>query len=121
MSPTMGDSGRPLFQELGLLESEVAARFGNSLPGALKFQVEMMRRRLIHVADRQAGWFADGWRMVYSEWTPAVAASLAVDNAGMELSGRIDRIDYNERLGAWAVLDYKISTLERYRDRNKVN
>jgi hypothetical protein len=97
-----------------LLDNQVSNKFGDSLSGAMKFQIAMIRLRLEALADRQAQWHADGWRIFHSEWQPTNAASavLTVDNLDMELRGRIDRIDYHE-LHGFAVLDYKICNGEK--------
>ena len=66
-------------------------------PGALKFQVEMIRSCLAMLAEHQAKWFGEGWRIVYTEQAPQ-NSMLNVDDADKERGGRIDRIDYQRRL-----------------------
>ncbi len=96
-----------------LLDAQIGQRFGAAIPGTLKFQVEMIRKRLELVGARQAEWFSQGWRIVETEWGPAVAAGFEVDGSDMGLRGRIDRIDFNERINTFAVLDYKVGAGRR--------
>lgn len=91
-----------------LLVAAVEERHGSDSLPAVRLQVEQLRARLRSFARWQADWAADGWRIHAVECrTPAEGVVLMVDDEPFTISGRIDRIDRNERLGAWAVFDYK--------------
>ncbi len=92
---------------MAALESAVADRLGGSPGGVARFQVEMLRRRLVRLADWQADWARDGWQTRWTEWSPAGPAGLTVDGSHAPVSGRIDRLDWRERSQEWAVFDYK--------------
>ncbi|HEX4131856.1 MAG TPA: PD-(D/E)XK nuclease family protein [Pirellulales bacterium] len=92
------------------LERVAAARFGKDPLPAVLVQIEQMRLRLRAFAKWQAEWSRSGYRIRYSEAklrSLAESGSLSVDGRTMNLVGRIDRIDFNEQTGEWAVLDYK--------------
>lgn len=92
------------------LDSTASLRFGDEPRAEVWVQVEQAKMRLEAFAHAQARRAAEGWRIVRTEWkAPDRAARLMVDGTPMYLSGRIDRIDVNERDGAWAILDYKTS------------
>lgn len=86
---------------LGEFEREVRRRFGRSLSLPLVVQLESARQRLGKVAALQARERAAGWVIERVE-TPF---SLVIH--GLEVRGKIDRIDRHERSGAVRVLDYK--------------
>ncbi len=92
-----------------LLDAEVAGRFGEHTRPAVRVQVELLRARLDALAEWQAGWSAQGWRIVHVESAPPAGeeATFEVDGVAITLHGRIDRIDHNARTGEWVVLDYK--------------
>jgi ATP-dependent helicase/nuclease subunit B len=79
------------------------ARFGGELTLPLIVQLESARQRLGRVAAVQARERAAGWRIERCEWAFSLEAS------GLEVRGKIDRIDRHETSGAWRVLDYKTS------------
>lgn len=73
-------------------------------------QVEQLRRRLAALAQWQADWAAQGWRIEHVEVSPADGkAFLVVDGQPMFLRGRIDRIDVQESSGKRMIFDYKTS------------
>jgi len=79
------------------------ARFGEQLTLPLVVQLESARQRLIKVAALQAAERAAGWVVQRVEW------AFSLDVGGLEVRGKIDRIDRHETSGAWRVLDYKTS------------
>jgi len=90
------------------LDQFVSERFGRAVLPAFALQVEQLRLRLRAFAHWQAGWAADGWRIVGVECgTRDPGVEFDVDGTPFRLRGRIDRIDHNARTGAWAVFDYK--------------
>ena len=84
------------------LDAVLAERFGHDLTAAARFQVEMLRRRLMRLREWQADWAAGGWQIRHAEWHPAAGSSLLVDGVPMAIAGRVDRIDHNARTGEWA-------------------
>lgn len=105
-SPVMGDCADPskirefLF---GRLEEDARKRFGTQLTLPLVVQLESARQRLSRAADVQAGARAEGWII------QSVETSFILEIGGLQVTGKIDRIDRNERTGAVRVLDYKTS------------
>lgn len=111
-----GESPAADSQDVAVLRAEldrilarvVEERHGHEAIPAVRLQVEQLRARLHAFARWQAGWAAEGWRIVAVECrTPAEGVELVVDGEPFAVTGRIDRIDYNPRLGAWSVFDYK--------------
>jgi ATP-dependent helicase/nuclease subunit B len=91
-----------------ILETEARSRFGARPLPAVRIQVEQLRARLVAFAEWQAAWTREGWRMRAVEATPAGGAiSFDVDGDPIRLSGKVDRVDVNERTGECLVLDYK--------------
>ena len=93
---------------LAALQARVELVYGRQRTATLEFQVALLEKRLAKLAEWQHAWRGAGWRTRWAEWSPQEKPALMVDGLPMGLRGRIDRIDYNEGLGAWAVLDYKI-------------
>jgi len=89
------------------LDEVVARRFGRNLSVSLTMQLESLRRRLARAAERQAAWRQDGWRIVRAEARFEDFGAFAIE--GMPIAGRIDRIDFNEALGVYCLIDYKTS------------
>lgn len=89
------------------LERTVRARYGRALTLPLLVQVESARQRLARAAEVQAEQRAQGWIIVETE-TP-----IALTIGGLEIRGRIDRIERHAETGAWRVLDYKTSDQPR--------
>lgn len=88
---------------LGQLEQEARERFGARLTLPLVVQLESARQRLARAAEVQAREQAEGWRIERTEWP------FTLDLGGLEVRGRIDRVDRHEATGAWRVIDYKTS------------
>jgi ATP-dependent helicase/nuclease subunit B len=78
-------------------------RFGAHPALPLVVQLESARQRLARVAAVEARERAAGWIVERTEWP------FALDLGGLEVRGRIDRIDRHEATGARRVLDYKTS------------
>ncbi len=89
------------------LEREVARCFGGALSLPLELQVESARQRLRRAAAVQAAERAAGWVVV------AVERPFSLQVEGLEVAGRIDRVDRHEATGAWRVVDYKTTDLGR--------
>ena len=91
-----------LMQHLSNVSAEM---FGSHPSTAVQVQIVQMRQRLEAFAERQAEWRAKGWQICMTE--DDVQTTWGPLGDGIELRGRIDRIDQNERTGEWVVLDYK--------------
>jgi hypothetical protein len=101
----------------GALDARVEAHFGETAFPAVRVQVAQLRERLRAFAREQARWAESGKRIVAVEVgasdASSAGASFVVDGEPFLLSGRIDRIDRDERTGALYVLDYKLSETAR--------
>jgi len=88
-----------------LAEFDAAARgrYGANLTLPLMIQFESARQRLAKVAAIQAHERAAGWVIERIEW------AFSLELGGLEVRGKIDRVDRHEATGAWRVLDYKTS------------
>ena len=91
--------------------------FGNEPPPAVRIQIEQLRGRLETFAGKHAAEVANGWRIVEVEQAiDEDGGQLDVDGEPFRITGRIDRIDVNDRTGSWRLLDYKTGdTAERSR------
>ncbi len=85
-------------------DARLRDQYGDRLPATLLFQHAALKARLAHFAQVQAAHRAAGWRILHAE---SAIEGFALD--GMPVSGRIDRLDENERDGRLLVLDYKTS------------
>ena len=92
---------------LAELARAARARYGDRLTLPVLVQLESARQRLSQAAAIQARERAAGWVIARVEWKFPAAPALAF--AGLSVSGKIDRVDRNERTGAVRVLDYKTS------------
>ncbi|MBU0754657.1 MAG: PD-(D/E)XK nuclease family protein [Planctomycetes bacterium] len=91
-----------------ILDRLVQRRFGKQVKASVLIQIEQLRLRLRAFAQWQAAWSAKGWRIRFLEISPPKnKAALVVDGRPMFLRGRIDRIDFHEKTGAWMIFDYK--------------
>jgi ATP-dependent helicase/nuclease subunit B len=88
---------------MGELERVARARFGRNLTLPLVVQLESARQRLSRVAAIQARERAEGWTVLRIEWP------FALNLAGLDVRGKIDRVERHEGTGALRVLDYKTS------------
>ncbi len=85
------------------LDRVAGARYGRDLTLPLVVQLESARQRLGKVATIQARERAEGWIGLRMEW------AFALKIAGLEVRGKIDRVERHEGTGALRVLDYKTS------------
>lgn len=91
-----------------LLSDHMSRRFGTHVRTAVRLQLEQLRMRLRAFARWHAGRIAAGWHVVGVECrTTDEGVPFTTDGTPIRLTGRIDRIDYNERTRRWAVFDYK--------------
>jgi len=97
-----------------LLDQVVRAGHGEDPLPAVRVQVEQLRLRLVALAQWQAQWADQGWRIEHVERSATdLAAPWLVDGRTMELRGRIDRIDVNRATGQVVIFDYKTSDSPR--------
>lgn len=91
------------------LEATLGRLFSGDVPVPIEVQLARLRARLAIFAERQALHRASGWRIELVEWSLNDAAILEVPGQDpVRITGRIDRIDRNER-GELLLLDYKTS------------
>jgi len=81
----------------------VTERFGGSPPPQVTLQLESARQRLRQVARVQAGLVKDGWEIVRAEM------KIHGEVEGVQIAGKIDRIDRHRETGLIRLLDYKTS------------
>lgn len=94
----------------GMLDEAARRRFGARPLVSVRLQVEAARRRLESLAAWQAQRRAEGWLIEGVEWKPregGVRLAVNGETAPYLVKGRIDRIERNERSGAFAIVDYK--------------
>ncbi|MFH2000097.1 MAG: PD-(D/E)XK nuclease family protein [Planctomycetota bacterium] len=93
-----------------LLDESVLRVYGADSLAVVGVQVEQLRMRLHAFARWQADHAASGWKIEFVEASPPPGrAVLMVDSIPMELSGRIDRIDFHPQSGERIIFDYKTS------------
>ena len=85
------------------LDKVFARKFGSSPGLPLLQQKDTVWRRLSHAAEAQAIERSLGWVPIAAE------SRMFADLDGVQVRGRIDRIDQHEETGAFRVLDYKTS------------
>lgn len=102
LAPGLREADEGTLREFLLTRFDAVARerFGENLTLPLVVQCESARQRLaraaaIHVRDREEGWTTE-----HAEW------KFSLDLGGLEVRGKIDRID-RHATGARRVLDYK--------------
>lgn len=96
------------------VDRQLVDRFGLAIPVIVAMQGESVKARLRNFAAIQAERRAAGWRIV------AVERKMEVAYSGTRFYGKCDRIDYNDELGKWCVIDYKtFDTLDRAKCRDK--
>jgi ATP-dependent exoDNAse (exonuclease V) beta subunit len=94
---------------LARLDNVARKRFGVVRSPALMIQIEQARARLKAFAILQAKRAAEGWDIIETEVKIPIEAGIRIGS--MPLHGRIDRIDFHESSGRWAILDYKTSDM----------
>ena len=88
--------------------------FGKRVLPAVEIQQQQSRIRLDYFADWQANWASEGWTIKHSEVATEGIYLTCPKGRKVELRGRIDRIDFNENLNQWAILDYKTGDHETH-------
>ncbi len=87
----------------GQTDALFAEKFGGDLPSVLWLQREEIKKRLGFFAEKQAGWFAEGWEIVAAE----KKFTLFFETPRLEIHGKVDRLDRNKNTGAWRIIDFK--------------
>jgi ATP-dependent helicase/nuclease subunit B len=79
----------------------VAGRFGGAPPLQVEVQLESARQRLRQAARVQARLAREGWEIVRAE------TKIQGEAEGVEIRGKIDRVDRHRETGMIRLLDYK--------------
>lgn len=83
-------------------------RFGSDPLPAVQVQMARLGQRLRSFAEFQARHRAAGWRIRHCELQFKGRIELEIPGQQpMPLSGRIDRVDFNEQTSEWLIADYK--------------
>ena len=93
------------------LEQLVLERFGRNPAAAVVLQVRQLSIRLRRFAEWQASWVAHGWRIKLVEHP--VKGTLQTSAGPLAVRAQVDRMDFHEATGAYAVFDYKFQDQER--------
>ncbi len=104
----VGDMAGWLVSEL---EKRITAGYGAQPLFSIALQMESMCQRLRKFAEVQAGLREEGWRIIAAE--ERITPEWDIRLGDVILSGKIDRIDRNDKTGAIRVIDYKTSASER--------
>jgi RecB family exonuclease len=88
-------------------DEKVRDQFGRWVQPAVELQVGEIRRRLGGFARAQAGLRRGGWEIRFVE--RALSCELASEAGSLNITGKIDRIDYHEADQRWRIVDYKTS------------
>ncbi len=83
------------------VDAQLVERFGSNIPAIVAMQGESVKRRLSDFAKVEAEHTKEGWRIV------AVERRMQLNYGETRLHGKCDRIDFNDRLGKWCIIDYK--------------
>ena len=103
-----------------LLDQEVRARFAKSIVVTAALQIEFLAARLKRFAQWQRKQLAAGWRVEMIEHSIAAGELEVSSNLGVtQLSGRIDRIDYNPKDDTYLILDFKTGSSEKLSTRRQ--
>ncbi len=76
--------------------------YGTALSAEVRIQLHAMRQKLAAVAEVQAKWASEGWQIFE---TPERKFNIEINS--MQITGSIDRVDYNKDLDKFMVIDYK--------------
>jgi ATP-dependent helicase/nuclease subunit B len=82
-------------------EEWVTQRFGSSPPLQVEVQLESARQRLRQAAKVQVRLVREGWEIVRAEM------KIRGEMEGVEIRGKVDRIDRHRQTGKIRLLDYK--------------
>ena len=93
-----------------LLRAYLDRQFGPKALPPVHTQYHALQERLRLFAQHQAVAFAEGWKIAYVEGGGALQVPFPLPDGpeGVELKGKIDRIDWHPD-GRWRVIDYKTS------------
>ncbi len=85
-----------------ILEKFELNEFGNDIATEVKIQLYTMRQKFSAIAQIQAQRATEGWCIFEKP-----ERKFAIDINNMRVVGSIDRVDYNEQLNKYAIIDYK--------------
>ncbi|RMG42722.1 MAG: PD-(D/E)XK nuclease family protein [Candidatus Dadabacteria bacterium] len=92
-----------------ILDRKFKDNFGETPLAALLIQREQLRARLKKFAAWQSMRAAEGYIIRHTEFEPEKSFTIETEKGKVEISGRIDRIDFNPETNSWQVFDYKFS------------
>ena len=88
------------------LADEEFAAFGARRTANVRLQLESVRDRLHGFAAVQEQWAEAGWRIKERPEFP-IDKIVPFDGLDIAISGSVDRIDWNDELGCYRLIDYK--------------
>jgi RecB family exonuclease len=104
----LNDAPRIAKSLLMILDETTRRELGSAPPSSVLLQLELLKMRLLAFAEKQSQWRKEGWKIHSVEVAQTLENCFVAEGVGkLGIRGRLDRIDYNESLDAWAVLDYK--------------
>ncbi|SFI54854.1 PD-(D/E)XK nuclease family protein [Planctomicrobium piriforme] len=90
------------------LSRSISINYGPDPLAAVLIQAEQARRRLAAFAGWQSRWRQQGWKIHTVERGNRAPIPFSLGKGQtVSLRGRIDRIDFNQSTGQWALFDYK--------------
>ncbi|MCC6933453.1 MAG: PD-(D/E)XK nuclease family protein [Deltaproteobacteria bacterium] len=93
-----------------LAEKTYQSQFGPTSYAIVYAQIYQLEEKLRAFAKWQTEHVKQGWRIVHNEYALSSAnLELPWLSSTISLDGRIDRVDYNESLKRWLIIDYKVS------------
>jgi ATP-dependent helicase/nuclease subunit B len=100
------------------LDERAFTVFGNDPAPAVRIQIEQLRGRLEAFSRKHAAEVANGWRIAEVEQAiDDEAGAFEVDGEPFRITGRIDRIDLNDKTSSWRLLDYKTGDTAKLPDK----
>lgn len=89
------------------LDQTILHRFGKNPPISIRIQAESARQRLTWFASIQSQIRAEGWEIIDIE------KKIIIPSNGIDIVGKIDRIDRNNHTGEIRVIDYKTGNVTK--------
>lgn len=96
----------------GIYLEESRRQFGAATLPSVKLQLEMFWSRIAMVIAQEAIWRGEGWVCKEVEKEIPQDFEINVDGEPVVIRGTIDRIDFNQALNTWCLLDYKTGKTE---------
>lgn len=99
------------------LDRIAAGRFGRHVLPAVLVQIEQLKKRLHGFAAWQAAWRESGWQIKEIERSFEDDFILVEPEGPLQVTGRIDRVDYHSGTGQYIIFDYKFGEKAKTPDR----